>query len=196
MRQPLRPPCLYSAPFAQRKVLRTAASAVGGLCQVPAIENGRYSDLSPAGRLLGCLDSKTEHSQSVCAFVHGSSFVPSGIYVSIKERPRATNKPGNQRWSPADLRGARKPLRRLERVRQVAVARTSRLGTAVDPRCPQTCWKQLSAESQGWGNGIPYQFTPAPLLSHIIWTCCKTCFQCHYAREKVLNFLPDSDGFL
>ena len=51
-RQPLRLPCRYSAPCAERKLLRMAASAIGGLCQVLVVNNGRYPNLGSAKVLL------------------------------------------------------------------------------------------------------------------------------------------------
>ena len=41
LRHPLRLPCRYSAPCAQGKLLRTAASAIGSLCQATVIVNRR-----------------------------------------------------------------------------------------------------------------------------------------------------------
>ena len=47
----------------------------------------------------------------------------------------AMNKPGNPRYSPVNLRGARAPHRRLGRGRRVAEASVSQTRTVVDLRC-------------------------------------------------------------
>jgi hypothetical protein len=46
-----RPLCRYSASCAQRKLLRTDASAIGGSRQRTVVERERSSDLRPGGRL-------------------------------------------------------------------------------------------------------------------------------------------------
>ena len=55
LRQPLRLPCRYSAPSAERKLLRTAASAVGGLCQTLVVNNRKHPDPGSVKELLGFL---------------------------------------------------------------------------------------------------------------------------------------------
>jgi len=102
--------------------------------------------------LFVCSDAKGKHSLSVFAVDCGSPFVaPSVILVNTGKDRGAMNKrkPGNRRWSPADLQGAWKSLRRLERGQRIAVAGASRSGGATVLRCVRMRWGELSAESKG-----------------------------------------------
>ena len=59
-----------------------------------------------------CSNAKGEHSLLLCTLVRRSSFcAPSVVPVNIGNGAKVVNEPGNQRWSPADLREARVPLR-------------------------------------------------------------------------------------
>ena len=59
------------------------------------------------------------------------------------------DEPGNRRWSPVGLRGARKSFHRLGPGREVPSVQGSQLETAAVLRCLRTCWKELSTESKG-----------------------------------------------
>jgi len=86
LRQPLRPPCRCSASCAQRKPLRTAASAAGGQCQIPVIESRRCSNLGPVEIGYSIFpDTKGKRSPVACIPAHSSSFVgPSVVCVNMK----------------------------------------------------------------------------------------------------------------
>ena len=59
-----------------------------------------------------CSNGKGEHSLLLYIPVRRSSFgVPSVVPVNIENDAKVVNEPGNQRWSPADLREARVALR-------------------------------------------------------------------------------------
>jgi len=110
------------------------------------------SDLGSAEGYCICLGAKGKYSLSVYTVARTSPFgVSSVALVNIdKDATReAMNKPGNRRQSPADLRGVRKSLHRLEPGRQIVAAQTFQPETAVVLRCPRACWKELSTESKG-----------------------------------------------
>ena len=114
-RQPLRPPWRYSASCAQRKCLRTSASAVGSWCQASAIEYGKYSDLGSVkrGYFIGP-DLKVEHSQSARILGHPSSFDAQSVALfNTKKGSRVMHKPDNPRYCSVNLRGAQPAFHRL-----------------------------------------------------------------------------------
>jgi len=96
-----------------------------------------------------CSDTKRKHSLSVFAVDCGSPFVGlsavlvnTGKYRGVMSK----RKPGNRRWSPADLQGAWKSLRHPEHGQP---AEASRSEDAIALRCVRTRWEELSAESKG-----------------------------------------------
>ena len=164
-RQPLGSRYRYSAPFAERNWLRTAAAAVGGSRQALIIKN-RCSNLgSDSAKMLFRFfgRKKGEGSLSICASDRGSPFVAiSVVLVNTDEDPGVVNKPGNRRWSPVDLRGAWKSLCRLGHGQRVAAAEASQSENAVALRCVRACWKQLSTKSRG--GIITYHFNSSRRL--------------------------------
>ena len=114
-------------------------------------QNRRCADLGSAEMLFICSDTKGKHSLSVFAVDCGPPFVaPSVVLVNTGKERGVMNKrkPGNRRWSPADLRGAWKYLRHLEHGQPAAVAEASRSENAISLRCVRTYLEELSAESQ------------------------------------------------
>ena len=59
------------------------------------------------------------------------------------------NEPGNGRWFPVYLRGARKSFHRLGPGREVPSAQGSQSETVAVLLCLRTCWKEFSTESKG-----------------------------------------------
>ena len=94
-------------------------------------ENIRCSDLGPAKRgYFICSDTKGEHSPSLVD--RGPQFVVlSVVRVSVEKGSIVVNKPRSRQWSLADLRGAWKHLRRLERVQRTAEVLALQMRTAI-----------------------------------------------------------------
>ena len=146
----MRSPWRYSTSCAQRKLFRTVASAIGGSNQAFVIENGRISNLGSVKRGYFIRpDVKGERSLLAYMLGHPSSFDSSSVaFVNANMCARVMNKPDNPRYIPVNPRGTQPPLRRLGHVQEVSAASVSQTRTAVDPRCPWTCWKEFSIMSK------------------------------------------------
>ena len=101
------------------------------------VENRRFSDLNSVKRgYFVRSDTKWEHSLLGRIPGHPSPFdVSSIVLVNTIGGAGATNKPGNRRYFPANLQGARAQRRPLGRSQRVAEASVYQTRTVVDLRC-------------------------------------------------------------